>query len=133
MTPAAKPWPYNDPRRPPRPLAVASRPTALGRRPMRFRNAHGGLVEVHYVGELAARLGKSSHTIRRWERLGHLPATPYEQRLRRGSARRLYPVDCIEGIVAIAEDEGLVGRKLACIENTRFTGRTQELHRRLFG
>jgi len=127
------PWPYTGPRRPPRPLSVATQPAAQGRRPFRFRNAQGDLLEVYYIGELAARLGKSSHTIRRWEREGVLPATPFEQRVRRRPARRLYPLHWIEGVVAIAEDEGLVGRKPACMKNTHFTARARELHRRLFG
>jgi hypothetical protein len=91
------------------------------------------LVEVHYVGELAARLGRSSHTIRRWERLGALPSTPYVQGVRGGASRRLYPREWVEGVVAIASDEGLVGRKPACIERTAFTARTRELYHRLFG
>jgi len=127
------PWPYTGPRRPPRPLSVATRPAAQGRRPIRFRNAQGDLFEAHYVGEFAAQLRKSAATIRRWERQGVLPPSPVKQRLRRGPARRLYPLPWIEGVVAIAEDEGLVGCKPACIKNTRFTARAQELHRRLFG
>jgi len=100
---------------------------------MRFRDARGRRFEVHYIGELAARLGKSSHTIRRWERQGILPPTPCEQPVRRGPARRLYPPAWIEGVVAIAEDEDLIGRKPACLERTCFTARAPELHRRLFG
>jgi len=78
------PWPYTGPRRPPRPLSVATRPAAQGRRPIRFRNAQGDLFEAHYVGEFAAQLKKSAATIRRWERQGVLPPAPFEQRLRRG-------------------------------------------------
>jgi len=100
---------------------------------MRFRDARGRRFEAHYIGELAARLGKSSHTIRRWERQGILPTAPFEQPLRRGPARGLYPPAWIEGVVAIAEDEDLIGRKPACLERTGLTARTQELHRRLFG
>jgi len=127
------PWPYTGPRPPPRPLSAAPRPAAEGRRPMRFRDAQGRRSEAYYIGELAARLGKSSHTIRRWEREGVLPATPFEQRVRRRPARRLYPTTWIDGVVAIAEDEDLIGRKPACLERTGFTARAQELHRRLFG
>ncbi len=100
---------------------------------MRFRDAQGRRFEVHYIGELAARLGKSSHTIRRWERQGILPPTRCEQPVRRRPARRLYPTAWIDGVVAIAEDEDLIGRKPACLENTGFTARAQELHRQLFG
>ncbi len=100
---------------------------------MRFRDAQGRRSEAYYIGELAARLGKSSHTIRRWEREGVLPATPFEQRVRRRPARRLYPTAWIDGVVALAEDEDLIGRKPSCLERTGFTTRAQELHRRLFG
>ncbi len=126
------PWPYTGPRRPPRPLSVATWPAAEGRRPLPFWDADGRFFEAFYVGALAARLGKSSHTIRRWERQGVLPPPPHEQPLRRGAARRLYPPHWIDGVVAIAEDEGLVGRKPACMKNTHFTARARELHRRLF-
>ncbi len=71
--------------------------------------------------------------IRRWERQGVLPPTPFKQRVRRGPSRRLYPTAWIEGVVAIAEEEGLIGRKPACLARTGFTARAQELHRRLFG
>lgn len=100
---------------------------------MRRRNAQGELLEVFYVGELAARLGRSSNTIRRWERVGILLPTPYEQEVRRGPGRRLYPRPWIDGVVAIAQEAGLVGRKPPCIKDTDFTVRCQELHRRLFG
>ena len=100
---------------------------------MRFRDPEGRVFQAHYIGELAARLGKSSHTIRRWEREGVLPPTPAEQRVRRGPARRLYPPHWIDGVVAIAEDEDLIGCKPACLERTGFTARAQELHRVLFG
>ena len=112
---------------------MATRPAAQGRRLSRFRNAQGDLFEAHYVGEFAAQLRKSAATIRRSERQGVLPPTPFKQRLRRGPARRLYPLPWIGGVVAIAEDEDLVGCNAACIENTRCAARAQDLHRRLSG
>ncbi len=42
---------------------------------MPFKDAQGRPVEAVYVGELAARLDKSSHTVRRWQRQQVLPAT----------------------------------------------------------
>ena len=127
------PWPYTGPRRPPRPLSVATRPAAQGRRPFRFRDAQGNQIEAHYIGEFATPLGKSAATIRRWERQGVLPPTPFKQHVRRGRNRRLYPLPWIDGVVAIAQDENLIGRKPACMKNTNFTARARELHRRLFG
>ena len=121
------------PKTAPKSLSGAPRPAAEGPASDALQGRAGLPVEAHYIGELAARLGKSSHTIRRWEREGVLPATPFEQRVRRRPARRLYPLHWIEGVVAIAEDEGLVGRKPACMKNTHFTARARELHRRLFG
>jgi hypothetical protein len=96
-------------------------------------DAGGVRHEVCYVGPFASRLGKSAATVRRWERLGILPESPFEQRIRRGPGRRLYTLPWVEGIVAIAESEGLAGRKPACIDATNFTARARELHRELFG
>jgi hypothetical protein len=48
-----------------------------------------------------------------------------------GAAAVPAPLD--RRVVAIAEDEDLVGRKPACLEHTGFTARAQELHRQLFG
>jgi len=75
---------------------------------MPFSDAKGRVFQAHSVGEFAAGLGRTSHTIRRWERQGVLPPTPSEQRLRRGPARHgtaALPAAWIEGVVAIAEDE----------------------------
>jgi len=112
---------------------VATRQAAQGRRPFRFRDAQGNQIEAHYIGEFATPLGKSAATIRRWERQGVLPPTPFKQHVRRGRNRRLYPLPWIDGVVAIAQDENLIGRKPACMKNTNFTARARELHRRLFG
>ena len=115
-------------------MALHRPPTASqGRRPFRFRDAQGNQIEAHYIGEIATQLEKRAATIRRWERQGVLPPTPFKQHVRRGPNPRVYPLPWIEGVVAIAKDEGLVGRKTACMKNTHFTARARELHRRLFG
>ena len=43
---------------------------------MPFSDAEGRVFQAHYIGEFAAGLGRTSHTIRRWERQGVLPRRP---------------------------------------------------------
>lgn len=127
------PWPYSGARQSPRPV---SRPQTELRdwaaRPKRLRRRDGTVIEVYCIGALALALGKSSFTLRRWERLGHLPPTPLLQRVTGGPPRRLFTAAQIQGLVMIAEQEGLAGRKPACIAETHFTLRVTELYRNLF-
>ena len=92
----------------------------------------GAVVEVFGTGALACALGKSSYSIRRWERLGHLPPSPLVQRVAAGPPRRLFLREQVEGIVAIAEQERVAHRKPARIASTAFTVRVEEFYARLF-
>jgi hypothetical protein len=96
--------------------------------PKKYR-LHGVVREFYYVGALAAALGRSSATIRRWERLGVLPATPFRMiREHPGSTRRLYTESMIQAIVAIAESEGVLDAKVASFANNKFSARVWEVY-----
>lgn len=112
-------------------VADADRPDWASN-PKRMRRHDGTLVEVYAIGSLAAALGKSSYSIRRWERIGVLPETPLVQAVRGGPPRRLFLRDQIEALVVIAEQEGLAGRKPTQISKTEFTARAQALYQQLF-
>jgi MerR HTH family regulatory protein len=81
------------------------------------------------VGELAKALNRSSVTIRTWEREGVLPPSGYRHPSQdpRGS-RRLYSRAQVEGIVTIADEEGILtpGPRVT-IAGTRFTERVKSL------
>lgn len=66
--------------------------------------------EFFTIGHLAKALGKSTITIRDWEREGWLPQAKYRT-APRGKAKaglRLYSRAQIEGIIRIAKEEGLL-------------------------
>ena len=108
------PWPFDSPRR--GPSAVSQRHAEQpdwAANPKRMRRRDGTVIDVFGIGTLAAALGKSSFTIRRWERLGHLPPTPPIQNVSGGPPRWLFLTKQIQGIVAIAEQERVAHRKPA--------------------
>jgi hypothetical protein len=72
-------------------------------------NINGTTTEFYTVGQLAAALRRSPVTIRKWERLGHLPIASFRTPGQvRQKARRLYSRAQLEIIVSIAADEGLM-------------------------
>jgi len=98
----------------------------------KYYRLNGGLVELYYVGALAAALGRCSASIRRLERDGVLPPAPFL--IARGpvdTSRRCYTRQHVERIVAIADAEGVLGRKVADYRRTAFTARVQEAYREL--
>jgi len=93
---------------------------------------NGEIVELYFVGALAAALGRCSASVRRLERDGVLPPAPFQiARGLDGTKRRCYARQHIERIVAIADDEGVLGRKVADYRRTAFTARVQEAYREL--
>jgi len=126
------PWPYSSPRRAPLPRRTAVDP-AWARHPQHLRRPNGQLEEFHYIGALAEALGKSPCSVRRYERESVLPPTPFRHRVCGGPARRLYLRDQIEGIVQIAEEEGIAHGKPANISATNFTARVMKLYATVFG
>lgn len=84
------------------------------------------------MGALAEALGKSTATLRRWERLGFLPQTPLVVRVRGGAPRRVYTTEMIEGLVAIATEERVLARKPATLDGTAFAEKAAALCAQLF-
>lgn len=77
---------------------------------------------------LAARLGRSSQTIREWE-WGHLfPPAPFRSdSTTRHGERRLYPPSYVDGVVAIAREEDIIERKATEVRMDRFSKRVWAL------
>jgi hypothetical protein len=89
----------------------------------------GELREFYLVGALAEALGRSSQTVRWWERTGVLPpphcwTTHIDPRAR----RRLYLREIIEGVVRIADEEGVLHARPAAFRETGFPQRCFELY-----
>lgn len=86
--------------------------------------------EFFMVGDLARALGRQAVTIRKWERDGILPRSKFRTPSRtdddRGR-RRLYTRTQIEGVVAIAREEGVLVSHAKPISRTDFTVRVQKL------
>jgi hypothetical protein len=84
-------------------------------------------IEVFPVGALAKALGRDSVTVRAWMRKGWLPRNRYKTPAVVGSrgnaSRRLWSRTQIEGIVAIAREEGLLLSHPPRIQTTNFTQR----------
>ncbi len=60
-------------------------------------------IELHTIGELANKLERQGQTIRKWERLGIIPAATY----RAQSGRRLYSTDQIKAIKKMVDEYDL--------------------------
>jgi len=84
-------------------------------------------IEMFRIGALAKALGRDSVTIRSWMRKGWLPRNAYQTAPVVGSrgdaGRRLWTRAQIEGIVAIAREEGLLAEKPPRPVDTNFTAR----------
>lgn len=89
---------------------------------------NGVEVEFFPISALARAVGKSSKTIREWERIGVLPKARYRSRHRDpAKAYRLYSRAQIEGIRRIAGEEGMLTWKPANIQASNFTARVVAL------
>lgn len=125
-TPIPDPSAPEPPRRKPEPGAWDDRPQVY--------TVNGVEVEFFTIGALGQAMGKSPVTLREWERRGFLP----KARFRTAStdslrAKRLYTRQQIEGIVLIAEQEGLLRPKPRDIAQTGFTDRVVRLFQTLEG
>lgn len=83
--------------------------------------------EFFSIGDLALALGKSAVTIRAWESRGYIPTSlrgPSEHPSKR---HRIYTRPQVEGLVRIAEEEGILGEARPRIEKTRFQERALDL------
>jgi hypothetical protein len=93
-------------------------------------------VETNFytVGQLAQALGRQAGTVRKWEREGVIPKSTYQSPGRDGDVRgrrRLYSREQVEGIVRIAQEEGVLVSHQKPIKDTRFTPRVVDLFKRL--
>jgi hypothetical protein len=90
-------------------------------------NGHELELEMFPIGSLAKALRRDSVTVRAWIRKGWLPKAQFQTKAvvgSRGNAgRRLWTRAQIEGIVRIAEEEGLLSDNPPRIQRTRFTQR----------
>ena len=67
---------------------------------------NGKVTTLGTIGELAAAVGRTTNTIRRWERTGLIPKAPLILDPSTISARRrLYPVELIDELRQMAERE----------------------------
>lgn len=101
-------------------------------RPCTGYQINGKPFECYTIGTLARALDERSPvTIRQWERLGVLPRTNFRSPKQQGEGKaRLYTRAQIEGIVAIAREEGIYPRASKIpIRFTNFTARVVELFR----
>jgi hypothetical protein len=122
-------YPGSKERRQPRAAAEPEAPLELGR-PW-VLEVRGIDVEFFPIGSLALALGRQPVTIRAWERDRVLPPSgwskPGKDRDARGR-RRIWTRPQIEGIVAIAREEGVLdpGPRIS-ITKTKFTARVTAL------
>lgn len=104
-------------------------------------NVGGVATEFYTVGQVAAALGRSATTMRKWERNGWLPKAAFRTpSVVRQKARRLYTRAQLEAIVRVAFEEGLMevtvdqlGRphpKVA-VADTKFVQRVSEALKRV--
>lgn len=90
---------------------------------------NGSLRRAYRIGDLARAVGRSPGTIRRWEAAGVLPRCPY----RTGTVndprgqRRAYPATYAEAVAEIAEEERIIGRKIADFSKTKFVERVKAI------
>jgi len=116
-------------------------PPPLDWGPPTYHNVGGVRTEFYTVGQVAAALGRSPVTIRKWERNGWLPIAKFRAPATvRQKARRLYTRPQLEAIVRIAFEEGLMevtvdgrGRPhpKTQVADTKFVERVAEALRRI--
>ena len=85
--------------------------------------------ELVGIGELSAALGRSPGTVRRWERAGIIPLSPFfvDSPDPRGRRRR-YDLAWIEVVVAAAQAEGMLDQRRTHFHKNRFAQRLAPLH-----
>lgn len=93
----------------------------------------GKAMEFFTVGQLGEALGgRRAVTIRKWERTGVIPNPTFRKPSEdpRGQ-RRLYSRAQVEGMIQIAEEEGVLQPYSRAIKDTNFTARVIDLFRTL--
>jgi hypothetical protein len=94
---------------------------------VRFSDGREMDLEMFPIGALAKALHRDSVTLRAWIRKGWLPKakylTPPVAGTRGNAGRRLWSRAQVEGIVSIAQEEGLLNDSPPRIQRTKFTER----------
>ncbi len=89
---------------------------------------HDKAVEFFSIAALATALNRRPVTIRMWENKGYLPKASFRTKGMEKGSRRLYTRSQIEGLVAIAREEGLLDPSpRRAIEKTKFPERAKRL------
>jgi len=84
--------------------------------------------EFFAIGHLAQALGRRPGTIRLWEREGVIPKATYQVNSESPNGRRrLYSREQVEGLVKLAQEEGILVSRQRPIGETDFTARSIEL------
>ena len=94
----------------------------------------GTETEFFTIGQLAAALNRKPVTLRKWEQTGVIPKATFQAPNPKGLAtarRRLYTRAQAEGIVRIAQEEGLFDNDPVRVGSTRFTKRVFALFREI--
>lgn len=95
---------------------------------LREYRINGVIMPMLAVGDLATMMGRRSVTMRKWERLGILPRTPFVQSFTDGlGARRLYTKGMALGTVKIAREENVLVMYSSFVRKTQFTPRVKAL------
>jgi hypothetical protein len=100
----------------------------------RIYKKNGVETEFFTVGHLALAMNRKPLTIRQWERKGIIPKSTYQRAGKNGNQhgrRRLYTRAQIEGMIRIAEEEGLLSNDRREIASTNFKARVLDLFRNL--
>lgn len=93
----------------------AAKRESWDRAPIKKKRADGQTQEFFLPGALAEALGKSSVTIRLWERRGYIPRTPYrlpgyiDARGQQQPGKRVYTRNMIEIAIEEFASRGLLG------------------------
>jgi hypothetical protein len=100
----------------------------------RIYKRNGVDTEFFTVGHLAMAMNRKPLTIRQWERKGIIPKSTYQRAGKNGSQhgrRRLYTRAQIEGMIQIANEEGLLSNDRREIASTNFKARVLALFKQL--
>lgn len=112
--------------------AVRKRNLLEGLKPRRY-TINGVEMEFFTVGDLGRALGgRKAVTMRKWEIEGILPPTVFRApSLDDRAKHRLYTREQVEGIVRIAEEEGVLTAYKNRIKDTNFSARVHALFEHL--
>ena len=93
---------------------------------------NGKDIKFYTIGQLAHALNRRPVTLRKWESEGIIPMAQFiAPSDTPNGRRRLYTREQVEGIIRIAEDEGILADTWKPIKKTRFTSRVISLFEEL--